>query len=476
MSKMRLCVGERYRLDRKVGSGSFGVIYLATDITCGERVAIKMELRTAKNPKLEFEYKIYQILAGGVGISHVHWFGRAGDYNALVLDILGPSLRDLFRFCGRKFTLKTVLMLADQLLERIKYIHDKNFIHRDIKPANFVMGLDMKELNQVYVIDFGLAKSYRDPKTRQHIPCVQRKSLTGTVRYASINAQLGIEQSRRDDLESLGFVLIYFALGQLPWQGLKADSRKRFHQIIVEKKISTPVEILCRSLPPEFGTYLNYCRTLVFHKKPEYNSLRHLFRKVYFRRGFSEDYLFDWTVLNMKYSASRKKMVEEYKDDSPRERINSSRRTKTGDKSGEQHDDAVCISKHRNNIHCTLLNMNYSAIRKQMVEEYKDDSPREPINGSKETKTSDKSGEQHNDTICILKHRSNIDWTVLNMNYNAIREQMMEEYKDDSPRERINSSKETKTGDTSGEQHDATICIPKHRNNSVKTLRIADYI
>jgi len=210
-----------------------------------------------------------------------------GDYNALVLDILGPSLNDLFKFCNKKFTLKTVLLLADQMLERIEYVHSKNFIHRDIKPANFVMGLDMRKLNQVYIIDFGLAKKYRDPKTRQHISCVEHKNLAGTARFASLNAHLGIEQSRRDDLESLGFMLVFFAVGKLPWQGVKANSREAFNNKIMQMKLNTPIEILCKQLPSVFDTYLNYCRALVFDEKPAYSVLKQLFWNLFFRMDYS---------------------------------------------------------------------------------------------------------------------------------------------------------------------------------------------
>jgi len=295
---MELRVGGKYRLGRKIGSGSFGDIYLGTNINTGEEVAIKLESVKTRHPQLAYEYKVYRILAGGVGIPNVRWFGREGDFNVMVMDILGPSLEDLFNFCSRKFTLKTVLMLADQMLARIEYVHTKNFIHRDLKPDNFLIGLGRRKLNQIYIIDFGLAKRYRDPRTHHHIPYVEGKSLTGTARYASINTHLGIEQSRRDDLESLGYVLMYFNRGQLPWQGLKANTKKEKYNRIAEKKMSTPVEVLCKHFPNEFATFLNYCRALRFDDKPDYAYLRRLFRDLFFRQGYAADYRFDWTVLN----------------------------------------------------------------------------------------------------------------------------------------------------------------------------------
>lgn len=153
-----------------------------------------------------------------------------------------------------------------------------------------------KRGNQVNVIDFGLAKKYRDPKTHLHIPYRENKNLTGTARYTSINTHLGVEQSRRDDMESLGYVLMYFLRGQLPWQGLKAATKKQKYDRIMEKKMTTPTEVLCRGFPNEFAIYLNYCRSLRFDDKPDYSYLRKLFRDLFVREGFQYDYVFDWSV------------------------------------------------------------------------------------------------------------------------------------------------------------------------------------
>merc|ERR1711924_539988 len=260
-------------------------------------VAIKLESIKSKHPQLLYESKLYKILAGGVGVPNVHWYGVEGDYNVMVIDLLGPSLEDLFSFCNRKLSLKTVLMLADQMVNRVEYVHAKNFIHRDIKPDNFLIGLG-KKANQVHIIDFGLAKKYRDPKTQQHIPYREGKNLTGTARYASVNTHLGIEQSRRDDLEAVGYVLMYFNRGSLPWQGLKGNSKKEKYDRIMEKKMSTPVEVLCKHFPSEFVTYLNYCRSLRFEDRPDYAYLRRFLKDLFFRENYQYDFIFDWTILN----------------------------------------------------------------------------------------------------------------------------------------------------------------------------------
>ncbi|TKY51917.1 Casein kinase I isoform delta [Spatholobus suberectus] len=158
------------------------------------------------------------------------------------------------------------------------------------------MGLGRKA-NQVYVIDYGLAKKYQDLQTHKHIPYRENKNLTGTARYASVNTHLGVEQSRRDDLESLGYVLMYFLRGSLPWQGLKAGTKKQKYDKISEKKMLTPIEVLCKSYPLEFTSYFHYCRSLRFEDKPDYSYLKRLFRDLFIREGYQFDYVFDWTML-----------------------------------------------------------------------------------------------------------------------------------------------------------------------------------
>lgn len=301
--KSEFVVGGRYKLIRKIGSGSFGDIYLALNLTNGEEVAVKLEAVRARHPQLLYESKVYRLLQGGVGIPHVRWFGQEKDYNVLVLDLLGPSLEDLFNFCSRRFTMKTVLMLADQMIGRIEYVQNKNFIHRDIKPDNFLMGIG-RHCNKVYLIDFGLAKKYRENHTKQHIPYREDKNLTGTARYASINAHLGIEQARRDDMESLGYVLMYFNRSSLPWQGLRAATKKQKYEKISEKKMGTPIEGLCKGFPAEFAMYLNYCRGLRFEEMPDYMYLRQLFRILFRTLNHQYDYVFDWSMLKQKAAAT----------------------------------------------------------------------------------------------------------------------------------------------------------------------------
>ncbi len=284
----------KYKPEKKLGEGSFGKIYSAVNVTDGEHYALKMENKESGQNLLESEAYFLCYLRG-YGIPSVKSYGFSGNYNIMVMELLGKSLEDLFQDYKRKFSLKTVCLLAQQMLERMEFIHNKHIIHRDIKPDNFVIGVNNKS-EIVYILDFGLAKKYRSSRTLQHIKFNINKKLTGTARYASINALRGCEQSRRDDLEAIGYVLMYFLRGSLPWQGLKVDRKEDRYKKIYEKKKATSPEELCSGFPPELAEYVRYTRNLEFEQNPDYNYLRGLFRKIMEDKGYDpNDIKFDWS-------------------------------------------------------------------------------------------------------------------------------------------------------------------------------------
>ncbi|KAF8309785.1 kinase-like domain-containing protein [Amanita rubescens] len=316
---MEYTVGGKYRLEEEIANGGCGTVFLGVHTVAGKEVAIKLEPAVTKNSPLKQESKIYKTLMGGTGVPWIMWSGRKGDYNVLVIDLLGPSLEDLFKMCNRRFSLKTVLLLAEQLISRIEFIHSHSFVHRDIKPANFVMGVgDAAHL--VNVIDFGLAKKYRDPRTLNHIP-YRRTDVhgVGTSLFAAINTHFGIESSRRDDLESLAYMLIYFLRGTLPWRKIRAPQTPPIHTTpasegdapISDKENYNPVSVtwdmirdakiaaeplLTLGLPPEFDIIYRYARGLEFDDLPDYEGLRRLFRGLAERVGIEYDGVYEWTV------------------------------------------------------------------------------------------------------------------------------------------------------------------------------------
>ncbi|AOA63043.1 Palmitoylated vacuolar membrane-bound casein kinase [Komagataella phaffii CBS 7435] len=305
-------VASHYRIDVKIGEGSFGVIFKGYDLLRNNQpVAIKFESRKTKVPQLKDEFTAYKQLNSRIeyhrryqqgqtslggqdtddenldvvkyeGIPKVYYFGNEGLYNILIIQLLGPSLEDLFDWCGRQFSNLTVAMIARQMIERIRLVHDNLLIYRDIKPDNFLIG-DYEGTGQdnlIYLVDFGMVKQYRNPNTGKHIPYREKKALSGTARYMSINTHLGREQSRRDDLESLGHVFLYFLKGELPWQGLKANSNKEKYEKIGEKKRNTPLEEICAGFPPQFRRYMEYVRSLKFEDTPDYAYLIGLMNEV----------------------------------------------------------------------------------------------------------------------------------------------------------------------------------------------------
>jgi len=339
----------KYKAIKKLGEGSFGKVYKA--VYKGEYYALKFESHSDGQNLLEGEATIMSYLKGP-NIPLIKSFGFSGDYNILVMQLLGQSLEDIFNK-REKFSIKTTAMLGYQILNVLQFIHDKHIIHRDIKPDNFVMGLN--EYNAIlYLLDFGLAKKYRSSKTLVQYPYIKKKKLTGTARYASIHALEEMEQSRRDDLESAGYVLMYFIRGNLPWQGLKIKTKDNRYQKILDKKKATTSEELCANFPIEFKQYIDYTRNLGYSENPDYEKLRKNFINVVkktLRENF--DFIYDWTT---KGDIKKRKNIDDIiniseinkVNDNPKDKSNISSDNKSNDENSDKDEKSKEKEKEKN--------------------------------------------------------------------------------------------------------------------------------
>jgi len=289
-------IGGKYSLVRRLGEGGFGAVYLGRDFDAGEDVALKLEHHSLQPSVLEIEADTYANFKSLPGFPQMYWYGDHDDYKIMAFELLGPSLEDLLAYCDGTFSLKTVLMIMDQLLGRFQALHAKGLLHRDVKPQNCLLGTG-ENGNLVYITDFGLAKEYdRTSKNVGEEDRVVRSCLVGTARFASIQAHQGYAQSPKDDLEALGYMMIYFLKGHLPWQGLRAQDDEEKYRCIMEKKMALSLEDLCSELPVEFLQYMQDVKSLPPGKKPAYRKMQAQFRHLAEKEGIVYDNVYDWTI------------------------------------------------------------------------------------------------------------------------------------------------------------------------------------
>ena len=300
----------KYKLTNIIGCGSFGNVYKGLNINDKSYVAIKLERRNGKSDLLKIESNFLHLLKG-YGIPELKGFGYSGNYNVLVQELLGDNLMQIKEREDFRYSLKDISMIAIQLMDRIEFVHSRYIIHRDIKPENFTIGYKNNSL--IYIIDFGISRKYRSSHTGKHLQYSLTGKMFGTVRYASYNASRGLEQSRRDDLESIGYMLIYLFTNFLPWQGVNLrdhNRHKKYMEMLVIKKYLPP-ERLCRGLPIEFVEYIKYCKNLGFEEDPDYEKLRNLFRSILLKMNEINDMKFSFNMPSENLPIEKKKNLKD---------------------------------------------------------------------------------------------------------------------------------------------------------------------
>ena len=284
---------KKYKVKKKLGEGAFGDVYLGQTISNNVYVAIKTEPRKIVKPILESEaFLLYSI--AGPGIPEVKSFGKTKHYNILIEPLLGSTLYSLYLDHNKNFTLKDICLISIQCITRLESVHNKGIIHCDIKPENFSIGLKDKRI--IYLIDFGLSKKYRSDRTKRHIQFNITKTMCGTARYASMNALSGLQLSRRDDLESLSYMILYFLLKKLPWQGITAKNLEKRYKKIYDKKAELEKWDKFKELPTQIQNFVKYCRSLGFSQDPDYKLMKSYFYDLMNINNFFDDKNFSWIL------------------------------------------------------------------------------------------------------------------------------------------------------------------------------------
>ena len=293
---------KKFKIIKKIAEGSFGSIYEGVNIETGASIAIKLEERTKYNLLEREAYTLINLK--GFGIVDIISFGRNKKYNIMVQPLLGDSLYQLFLEKKKNFFLKDIFLIGLQCLDRLEWIHAKNYIHRDIKPENFLLGRTDPRI--IYLIDFGLSKKYRSERTMKHIQFCLSKKVSGTVRYASVNSLKGFEQSRRDDLESFCYMMLFFILKKLPWQGLKAKTQAGRYRKVLEKKEEFNIDEYKKIIPWEIISVFKYVKKLKFDEEPNYQMLKNLLKDFLKGINCQENEAFSWIndtkILSLKKS------------------------------------------------------------------------------------------------------------------------------------------------------------------------------
>ena len=264
-------IANKYQIEQKLGNGAFGSIYQGSNIRTREKVAIKMEANTSEQKSLKNETRVYQYLNGCPGIPNIRWFGTDSNANYMVVDLLGPSLTDVIKNEG-KLSLQSITKIAIQIIDILQGIHDKGMVHRDLKPDNFLLH-PTKGIDQIYLIDFGVCKTYLQSDTNEHIEMRKTNAMIGTPNFASLNAHQLLELSRRDDLESLVYTLLFLYLGNLPWTYPQNMSR--------EEMMKQKMELIeDQEIPSILVEMLNCVRKLEFNQRPFYEKYKNMFQDL----------------------------------------------------------------------------------------------------------------------------------------------------------------------------------------------------